>query len=76
MSPNWNGIPTKYKPAMLAAAALRDRGGFRNGKTDEQAAAFIWSMGNPAAYRTLVIAGGWSTKAHQTWLHAGLNLLA
>jgi AcrR family transcriptional regulator len=56
----------------LAAAALRERGGLRNGMTDDQAAATIWSIGHPSAYRALVIDAGWSADAYRDWLRAAL----
>ncbi|MBX3100556.1 MAG: TetR/AcrR family transcriptional regulator [Salinibacterium sp.] len=59
----------------LAAAALRERGGLRNGMTDEQAAATIWSLGHPTAYRSLVIDGGWSIEAYGNWLRGALESL-
>jgi AcrR family transcriptional regulator len=59
----------------LAAAEFRKRGGLRNGMTDEQAAATIWSMGNPTAYRALVIDGGWSAEAYAAWLRTVLAAL-
>lgn len=59
-----------------AAAALRERGGLRNGMTDDQAAATIWSLGHPNAYRSLVIDGGWSAGAYREWLGSSLAVLA
>ncbi len=56
----------------LAAAGLRERGGLRNGMTDDQAAATIWSIGHPTAYRALVIDAGWSAQAYRDWLRAAL----
>ena len=60
----------------LAAVALRERGGLRNGMTDEQAAATIWSVGHPNAYRALVIDGGWSHNDYRDWLGIALAGLA
>ncbi len=56
----------------LAAAALRERGGLRNGMTDDQAAATIWSIGHPTTYRALVIDAGWTADAYRAWLRAAL----
>ena len=56
----------------LAAAAIRERGGLSNGMTDEQAAATIWSLGHPTAYRSLVIDGGWSIETYGSWLRGAL----
>ena len=56
----------------LAAAGLREHGGLRNGMTDDQAAATIWSIGHPTAYRSLVIEGGWSAEAYRAWVRAAL----
>jgi AcrR family transcriptional regulator len=59
----------------LAAAAIRERGGLRKGMTNEQAAATIWSLGHPTAYRALVIDGGWTAEAYRAWLRAALATL-
>lgn len=59
----------------LAAAMLRERGGLRNGMTNEQAAATIWSVGHPTAYRSLVIDSGWSLESYGTWLRSALTSL-
>lgn len=60
----------------LAAAALRERGGLSNGMTNDQAAATIWSVGHPTAYRSLVIDGGWSSESYGTWVRGALAPLA
>ena len=57
----------------LAAAALRERGGLRAGMTDEQAAAAIWALGHPSAYRSLVLDEGWSVEAYRAWLRGTLT---
>ena len=51
-----------------AAAAVRSRGGLQSGMSDADAAAAIWSLGHPQAYRTLVGEAGWSIKAYRGWL--------
>ena len=51
-----------------AAAAVRSRGGLRSGMSDADAAAAIWSLGHPQAYRTLVDEAGWTVKAYRGWL--------
>ena len=58
----------------LAAAALRERGGL-GGMTDEAAAATIWTLGHPTAYRTLVIDEGWTPDAYRAWLRGALAVL-
>ncbi|MEO6944759.1 MAG: TetR/AcrR family transcriptional regulator, partial [Lacisediminihabitans sp.] len=59
----------------LAAAALRERGGLQGGMTDDQAAATLWSIGHPTAYRALVIDAGWSPEAYASWLRTALAVL-
>lgn len=56
-----------------AAAAVRDRGGLRSGMSDADAAAVIWSLGHPQAYRTLVGDAGWSVRAYRGWLLRSLS---
>ncbi len=56
-----------------AAAAVRDRGGLRSGMSDADAAAAIWSLGHPQAYRTLVGDAGWSVRAYRGWLLRSLS---
>ncbi|MEO8282831.1 MAG: helix-turn-helix domain-containing protein [Pseudarthrobacter sp.] len=56
-----------------AAAAVRSRGGLRSGMSDADAAAAIWSLGHPQAYRTLVGEAGWSTSAYREWLQRSLG---
>lgn len=58
----------------LAAAALRERGGL-GAMTDDEAAATIFTLGHPTAYRTLVIDEGWSPDAYRAWLRGGLAVL-
>jgi AcrR family transcriptional regulator len=55
-----------------AAAALRERGGLAQGLTDEQAAATIWALGHPTAYRTFVLDEGWSVDDYRNWLGIAL----
>jgi AcrR family transcriptional regulator len=56
-----------------AAAAVRARGGLTSGMSDADAAAAIWSLGHPQAYRTLVGEVGWSVKAYRDWLVRSLG---
>lgn len=56
-----------------AASALRERGGLSTGLTDEQAAANIWALGHPTAYRTLVLDEGWSIENYRDWLQGALT---
>jgi AcrR family transcriptional regulator len=58
----------------LAAAALRERGGL-GGMTDDEAAATIFALGHPTAYRTLVIDEGRTPDAYRAWLRAALEVL-
>jgi AcrR family transcriptional regulator len=58
----------------LAAAALRERGGL-GAMTDDEAAATIFALGHPTAYRSLVIDEGWTPDAYRTWLRAALAVL-
>ncbi|MBP1135154.1 AcrR family transcriptional regulator [Arthrobacter sp. PvP023] len=51
-----------------AAAAVRERGGLTSGMSDEDAAAAIWSLGHPQAYRTLVNDAGWTPEAYREWI--------
>lgn len=51
-----------------AAGVLRARGGLGNGQSDGEAAAFIWSIGHPQVYRTLVMDVGWSVESYREWL--------
>lgn len=58
----------------LAAAALRERGGLGT-MTDDEAAATIFTLGHPTAYRSLVIDEGWTPDAYRAWLRAALAVL-
>lgn len=58
----------------LAAAALRERGGLGR-MTDDEAAATIWTLGHPTAYRSLVIDEGWTPDAYRAWLRGALGVL-
>ncbi|WP_028271556.1 TetR/AcrR family transcriptional regulator [Arthrobacter sp. UNC362MFTsu5.1] len=51
-----------------AAAAVRELGGLTSGMSDEDAAAAIWSLGHPQAYRTLVNDAGWTPEAYREWI--------
>jgi hypothetical protein len=41
--------------------------------SDEEAAAAIFSLGHPLAYRTLVTDGGWSLDAYRNWILKSLT---
>ncbi|MCU1518194.1 MAG: transcriptional regulator, TetR family [Pseudarthrobacter sp.] len=56
-----------------AAAAVRSRGGLQSGMSDADAAAAIWSLGHPQAYRTLVDEAGWTVEAYRGWLERSLG---
>ena len=58
----------------LAAAALRERGGL-GAMTDAEAAATIFTLGHPTAYRAFVIDEGWSPDAYRAWLRGALAVL-
>jgi AcrR family transcriptional regulator len=51
-----------------AAAAVRELGGLTSGMSEEDAAAAIWSLGHPQAYRTLVNDAGWTPEAYREWI--------
>lgn len=57
----------------LAAAAARARGGLTSGMTDAEAAAAVWALGHPQAYRSLVVDGDWTTDAYREWIARGLQ---
>ncbi len=56
-----------------AASALRALRGLRPGLTDHEAAAAIWAIGHPQAYRSLVIDLGWSIPAYREWVQKTLT---
>jgi AcrR family transcriptional regulator len=56
-----------------AAALARTRGGLTNGLSDAEAAASIWSLGHPQAYRSLVVDGAWTSEAYRRWLALSLR---
>ena len=56
----------------LAAAAVRERGGLSTGASDDAAAATIWAIGHPNAYRQLVVESGWSDRAYRDWVYGAL----
>lgn len=58
----------------LAAAALREHGGL-GAMTNEAAAATIFTLGHPTAYRSLVIDEGWTPDAYRAWMRAALAVL-
>ena len=56
-----------------AAALARARGGLRSGTSDAEAAASIWTLGHPQAYRSLVVEGDWTQEAYRRWLTTSLR---
>ena len=55
------------------ASALRARHSLRGGLSDHEAAAAVWSLGHPQAYRSLVLDLGWSVPAYRDWLGKALQ---
>jgi AcrR family transcriptional regulator len=56
-----------------AARAIAARGGLRDGLSAEEAAAVIWSVGNPQTYRFLVERCGWSLPRYRRWVERTLR---
>ena len=56
----------------LAAADLEERGWLRHGLGREEAAAILWTLSHPVAYRQLVGEGGWSEDGYRRWLEDAL----
>ena len=55
------------------ASALRSRHSLRGGVSDHEAAATVWALGHPQAYRSLVLDLGWSDDAYRSWLGKALR---
>ncbi|WP_104194036.1 TetR/AcrR family transcriptional regulator [Cryobacterium sp. M25] len=55
------------------ATALRSRHSLRGGVSDHEAAATVWALGHPQAYRSLVLDLGWSDAAYRDWLAKALQ---
>ena len=55
------------------ASALRSRHSLRGGLSDHEAAATVWALGHPQAYRSLVLDLGWSDAAYRNWLAKALQ---
>lgn len=55
------------------AALLRARHSLRGGLSDHEAAATVWALGHPQAYRSLVLDLGWSVPAYRNWLGKALQ---
>lgn len=55
------------------ASALRSRHSLRSGLSDHEAAATVWALGHPQAYRSLVLDLGWSGDAYRAWLLKALQ---
>jgi AcrR family transcriptional regulator len=56
-----------------AGRELERRGGLRAGLTVDDAAAAIWTLGHPDAYRYLSQRRGWSGRRYRDWLTAELS---
>lgn len=57
---------------LKAAHTARTRGGLSSGMTDAEAAAAIWSLAHPQAYRSLVVDGAWNPLEYRAWLGRAL----
>jgi AcrR family transcriptional regulator len=57
----------------IAAQLLRDRGGLRKDLSLDQAAAVIFAIGHPEAYRALVLEGSWSERRWSDWASSTLK---
>ena len=55
------------------ASTLRSRYGLPGGVSDHEAAATVWALGHPQAYRSLVLDLGWSDAAYREWLGRALQ---
>lgn len=55
-----------------AAAAIRQRGGLGSGMSDADAAAVIFTIGNPDTYASLVVTFGWPLDRYRNWVFAAL----
>lgn len=58
-----------------AARLLKDRGALRNDLTLDQAAAAIFAIGHPEAYRTLVLEGSWNERQWANWARITLKTM-
>lgn len=58
-----------------AAELLERRDALRDGLTADQAAAVIFAIGHPEAYRTLVLDGQWDNEAWTAWAAAALETM-
>lgn len=57
-----------------AGRLLAGHGALRAGLTPEDAAAVIFAIGHPEAFRTLVLDGGWSVERWALWCRDALSL--
>ncbi|MDQ6804616.1 MAG: TetR/AcrR family transcriptional regulator [Actinomycetota bacterium] len=57
----------------IAARILKDRGALRDDLTLDQAAAAIFAIGHPEAYRTLVLEGSWNERQWANWARTTLE---
>ena len=58
-----------------AAELVRSLGGLGESTSNSEAAATIWSIGHPDAYRALVLDSGWSQTAYRAWIGRALMLV-
>lgn len=58
-----------------AARDLRARGGLANELTDDDAAAYIWTIGHPDIHHFLVDEQGWSTERYRIWVERAMERL-
>lgn len=56
-----------------AARLLKERGALRPDLTLDQAAAAIFAIGHPEAYRTLVLEGNWNERQWANWARSTLK---
>lgn len=62
----------RYRNYQGAAAAIARLGGL-GGLAEEEAAAAIWTLGQPGVRRFLVVDEGWSTERYRAWLVVALT---
>lgn len=60
--------------AMLAVAGwVAANGGFRDGRTTQEAAAVLWTTTSPEVHRMLRVDWGWTAQAYEDWLRTTLT---
>ena len=65
----------RYENYHLAAAEIARRHPLPKGLGLDEAAAIIWTVGNPQVYRFLVLEQGWSVDRYRAWVSATLGAL-